>query len=142
MQNISKRDQTIKYTIFVLNKSLEILTGTCFHQIWIEEKRIILKSLWCNTEFCLVCSQSTFYVIFKQKIEQKKTVRDSSGREETTVTRTLGDKSHTLTTRVDPSGIPETTETFTNIDEGMSKFLQFLFLNIMIIQIYYLMKNI
>lgn len=51
-------------------------------------------------------------------MEQKKTVRDSSGREETTVTRTMGDKSHTVTTRVDQSGIPETVETFTNIDEG------------------------
>lgn len=55
------------------------------------------------------------------KIEQKKTVRDSSGREETTVTRTMGDKSHSVTTRVDPSGIPETTETFTNIDEDKKK---------------------
>lgn len=55
------------------------------------------------------------------KIEQKKTVRDSSGREETTVTRTMGDKSHTVTTRVDQSGIPETVETFTNIDEDKKK---------------------
>lgn len=30
----------------------------------------------------------------------------------------MGDKSHTVTTRVDQSGFPETVETFTNIDEG------------------------
>lgn len=34
------------------------------------------------------------------------------------MTRTMGDKLHTVTTRVDQSGIPETVETFTNIDEG------------------------
>nr|XP_022329338.1 HCLS1-associated protein X-1-like [Crassostrea virginica] len=55
------------------------------------------------------------------RIEEKRTVRDSSGREETTVTRTIGDKSHSVTTRVDPSGIPETTETFTNVDEDDKK---------------------
>ncbi|XP_048735337.2 HCLS1-associated protein X-1-like [Ostrea edulis] len=55
------------------------------------------------------------------KIEQKKTVRDSSGREETTVTRTIGEQSHTVTTKVDPSGIPETTETYTNVDQGSQK---------------------
>ncbi|XP_061174128.1 HCLS1-associated protein X-1-like [Saccostrea echinata] len=55
------------------------------------------------------------------RVEQKRTVRDSSGREETTVTRTVGDQTHTVITKVDPSGTPETTETFTNIDEGNKK---------------------
>ncbi|XP_062615095.1 HCLS1-associated protein X-1-like [Saccostrea cucullata] len=55
------------------------------------------------------------------RVEQKRTVRDSSGREETTVTRTIGDQTHTVTTKVDPSGTPETTESFTNIDEGHKK---------------------
>ena len=63
-------------------------------------------------------SQQFISCHFSQRIEEKRTVRDSSGREETTVTRTIGDKSHSVTTRVDPSGIPETTETFTNVDEG------------------------
>ncbi|KAL5005259.1 hypothetical protein ScPMuIL_018715 [Solemya velum] len=51
------------------------------------------------------------------KIEQKKTIKDSSGREETTVTRTVGDKIHSVTTKIDEKGEQEKVETLKNMDE-------------------------
>ncbi|KAL3866736.1 hypothetical protein ACJMK2_044016 [Sinanodonta woodiana] len=50
------------------------------------------------------------------KAEIKQTVRDSSGNEETTVTRTIGDQSHIVTIK-DKNGQRETVETFQNMDE-------------------------
>ncbi|KAK3602361.1 hypothetical protein CHS0354_013359 [Potamilus streckersoni] len=50
------------------------------------------------------------------KTETRQTVRDSSGNEETTVTRTIGDQSYIVTTK-DKDGQCETVETFQNMDE-------------------------
>ncbi|XP_005088944.1 HCLS1-associated protein X-1 [Aplysia californica] len=51
------------------------------------------------------------------KVEQKKVVRDSSGHEETTVTRSLGNQSHTVKTVTEGDGRQEKHETFQNMDE-------------------------
>ncbi|RUS81597.1 hypothetical protein EGW08_010649 [Elysia chlorotica] len=57
------------------------------------------------------------------KREQKRVVRDSSGREESSVTRSIGDKSYTVTTVTDDSGAQEKHEKLHNMDEGeLSKF--------------------
>ncbi|XP_076465290.1 uncharacterized protein LOC143297026 isoform X2 [Babylonia areolata] len=50
-------------------------------------------------------------------VEERRTVRDSSGREETTVTRRIGDQSHSVTTMKDGKGQEEKCETFQNIDK-------------------------
>ncbi|GFO36923.1 hypothetical protein PoB_006342800 [Plakobranchus ocellatus] len=52
------------------------------------------------------------------KLEQKRVVRDSSGREESSVTRSIGDKSYTVTTITDDSGAQEKHEKLQNMDEG------------------------
>lgn len=49
--------------------------------------------------------------------EIHKTVRDSSGNEETVVTRQMGDKQYTVTVRTDKEGRQETCEEFINMDE-------------------------
>ncbi|CAL1530225.1 unnamed protein product [Lymnaea stagnalis] len=51
------------------------------------------------------------------KVEQRKVVRDSSGQEESTITRSLGDKSYSVTTVTKADGQQETREAFNNIDE-------------------------
>lgn len=57
------------------------------------------------------------------KIEHKRTVRDSSGREENTITRTIGDKSYTVTTVTEKDGSQHQHEAFRNMDETeVSKF--------------------
>ena len=53
-----------------------------------------------------------------QMVEERRTVRDSSGREETTVTRRMGDKSHTVSTIRDEQGHVVKKETFNNVDKG------------------------
>lgn len=50
-------------------------------------------------------------------IEEKRTVRDSSGREETTVTRKIGDSSHVVTTITDGQGQEEKHEVFNSLDK-------------------------
>lgn len=50
-------------------------------------------------------------------MEERRTVRDSSGREETTVTRRIGDSSHSVTTVKDETGRVEKCETFENVDK-------------------------
>lgn len=57
------------------------------------------------------------------KMEHKKVVRDSSGREESTVTRSIGNKSYSVTTVTDNAGVQEKHENLQNMDEGeLSKF--------------------
>ncbi|CAG5125352.1 unnamed protein product [Candidula unifasciata] len=51
------------------------------------------------------------------KIEHKRIVRDSSGREESTITRTIGDKSYTVTTVTETDGSQQQHQTFKNMDE-------------------------
>lgn len=50
-------------------------------------------------------------------VEIHRTVRDSKGNEETTVTRQKGDQSYTVTIHRDPSGAEERTETLHNLEE-------------------------
>ncbi|XP_015603977.1 HCLS1-associated protein X-1 [Cephus cinctus] len=54
-------------------------------------------------------------------MEQHRTVKDSEGNEETTVTRQIGDKTHTVVTKLDKNGIQTTTENLVNIDENELK---------------------
>lgn len=51
------------------------------------------------------------------QLEERKTVRDSSGEEEVTVTRKLGNQSYSTTTKIDRNGVQEKVENFTNMDE-------------------------
>ncbi|PSN45547.1 hypothetical protein C0J52_05781 [Blattella germanica] len=50
-------------------------------------------------------------------LEIHRTVRDSQGNEETTVTRQMGDQSYTVTIHTDPSGTEERTENLYNLQE-------------------------
>jgi hypothetical protein len=57
------------------------------------------------------------------KVEHKRTMKDSSGKEESTVTRSIGDKSYSVTTVTNKDGTQQKHETFTNMDESdVSKF--------------------
>lgn len=51
-------------------------------------------------------------------VEHHKTIRDSQGNEETTITRQIGDKKHTVITHTDANGVIKRNETFQNMDEG------------------------
>lgn len=51
-------------------------------------------------------------------LEQKRTVRNSDGTEETTITRSKGEQSHTVTIKRDKAGIEEKIENFNNMDES------------------------
>lgn len=51
------------------------------------------------------------------KVEEKTVVTDPEGRQEVTVRRSLGDRSHTLMTRIRPDGAVDTEEHFVNMDE-------------------------
>ncbi|KAH9518334.1 hypothetical protein Btru_016446 [Bulinus truncatus] len=58
------------------------------------------------------------------RIEEKKVVRDSNGREESTVTKILGDKTYSVTEVIHPDGKQEKRETYNNVDEkDLSHFL-------------------
>jgi hypothetical protein len=50
-------------------------------------------------------------------IETHHTVRDNQGNEETTITRKIGDKEHSITKRRDKDGKEEIIENFVNLDE-------------------------
>lgn len=63
----------------------------------------------------------TRVLVFTQTIEERRVSRDSAGNEETTVTRSLGDQSHTVTTRKNSAGEEEVVQNFANLDEGMSR---------------------
>lgn len=52
------------------------------------------------------------------KVEEKRVMMDAEGNQVVSVTRSLGDQSHTLTTRTRPEGTVETEEHFVNMDEG------------------------
>nr|CAD7432421.1 unnamed protein product [Timema monikensis] len=51
-------------------------------------------------------------------VEHHRTVRNNQGHEETTVTRQIGDQSHSLTTQTDRNGVQQRVEKFVNLDEG------------------------
>lgn len=51
-------------------------------------------------------------------VEQHKTVRDSEGNEETTVTRQIGDKVHTVVSKRAKDGTEEKTEDIVNMNES------------------------
>lgn len=51
-------------------------------------------------------------------MEERRIVRDSSGREEETITRKIGDSSHSVTTITGEGGVVEKQETFQNIEKG------------------------
>lgn len=44
-------------------------------------------------------------------------MRDGEGNEEVTVTRSIGDQSHSVTIKKDKSGVEEKIENFNNIDD-------------------------
>jgi len=50
--------------------------------------------------------------------EYYRTVRDSEGNEETTVTKQIGDQRYSVTTHTDSKGEKQQTERFENIEEG------------------------
>jgi hypothetical protein len=60
-------------------------------------------------------------LIFKS-IEEIKTVKDSSGKEETVTRRIMGDKMHSITEKREKDAVKETEENFQNFSE--SNFLQ------------------
>lgn len=51
-------------------------------------------------------------------VEQHRTIRDSEGNEETTVTRKIGDKTHTIITKKDKNGVEIKTEDLINMNEN------------------------
>nr|XP_033340645.1 uncharacterized protein LOC117228770 isoform X1 [Megalopta genalis] len=54
-------------------------------------------------------------------IEQKQIIKDNEGNEETTISRQIGDKLHTITTKKDKNGVETKTEELINIDESELK---------------------
>lgn len=54
-------------------------------------------------------------------VEQHKTVRDSEGNEEITVTRQIGDKKYTVVTKKDKTGAETKIEDLYNMDESKFK---------------------
>uniref|UniRef100_V5H0D1 Putative hcls1 associated protein x-1 n=1 Tax=Ixodes ricinus TaxID=34613 RepID=V5H0D1_IXORI len=52
------------------------------------------------------------------KVEEKRVTTDAEGNQVVSVTRSLGDRSHTVTTRTGPQGSVQTEEHFVNMDEG------------------------
>uniref|UniRef100_A0A2C9KT53 HCLS1-associated protein X-1 n=1 Tax=Biomphalaria glabrata TaxID=6526 RepID=A0A2C9KT53_BIOGL len=59
------------------------------------------------------------------RIEEKRVSRDSSGREESTVTMKLGDRAYSVTEVTHPDGKHEKRESYNNVDEkDLSKFLE------------------
>lgn len=53
-----------------------------------------------------------------QTTEYYRTVRDSEGNEETTVTKQIGDQRYSVTTHTDSKGEKQQTESFENIEKG------------------------
>lgn len=53
-----------------------------------------------------------------QFLEHHRTVKDSKGNEETTVTQQIGEQKYSVTTIVGSNGEIQKNETFVNIDEG------------------------
>lgn len=51
-------------------------------------------------------------------IEQKRIIKDNDGNEEITVSRQIGDKLHTITTKKDKDGVETKTEDLVNIDKN------------------------
>ncbi len=53
-----------------------------------------------------------------QKAEERKTVQDGLGNDETTVTRSIGDQAHSVTTVTDKDGTQNVKEHYSNMDES------------------------
>jgi hypothetical protein len=58
------------------------------------------------------------YSFFIKSIEEIKTTRNSDGKEVKTVTRIIGDKSHSVIEKKNKNVIEETEEFFQNFDHG------------------------
>ena len=56
--------------------------------------------------------------LLPQKLEERRTYQDGYGNKEETVTRGMGDKSHTVTITRTPSGQEERKEDFHNMQES------------------------
>ncbi|XP_078038894.1 uncharacterized protein LOC144471065 isoform X2 [Augochlora pura] len=54
-------------------------------------------------------------------IEQKQIIKDNEGNEEITISRQIGNKLHTITTKKDKNGVETKTEDLVNIDESELK---------------------
>ncbi|XP_021360602.1 HCLS1-associated protein X-1-like isoform X2 [Mizuhopecten yessoensis] len=52
------------------------------------------------------------------QVEERRTVRDSEGGEEVTITRKQGSQAHSVITKTDKSGVQEKIENFTNMNEN------------------------
>ncbi|XP_060073977.1 HCLS1-associated protein X-1-like [Ylistrum balloti] len=52
------------------------------------------------------------------QVEERRTVRDSEGGEEVTITRKQGSQAHSVTTKTDKNGVQEKIENFTNMSEN------------------------
>ena len=57
-------------------------------------------------------------IICDQTVEERSTVKDSNGCTKETITRRIGDSSHTITTITDQDGRQERRETVNNADRG------------------------
>jgi hypothetical protein len=69
--------------------------------------------VYCNSEGLGII------LLVLQTVEHHHTVRDSQGNEEITVTRQIGDKRYSVTTRIDSKGEKRQIENFVNIEKGM-----------------------
>lgn len=64
-------------------------------------------------------SFSSVTVVDSNGVSERRTTRkDSTGKEEVTIARKIGDQTHTFTRRKDESGNEETREDLVNIDDG------------------------
>ena len=70
-----------------------------------------------------------------QKAEERRTIRDGEGNEETTITRAIGDQVHSVTTHQEgDTGREKKVENYTNMDERTCQTIQ---LVVLIVNIHY-----
>lgn len=66
-------------------------------------------------------------------MEKEKRVRGCDGREEVSLTRQIGDQKYKVITKKDnQTGVTDTTEELINLDEGITYFYLFCFVNVFI----------
>jgi hypothetical protein len=69
-------------------------------------------------EVCCNSEGLGIILLVLQTVEHHRTVRDSQGNEEITVTQQIGDKRYSVTTHIDSTGEKQQIENFVNIEKG------------------------
>lgn len=89
-------------------------------KIWKTPSVLELKESQFSTKNFQFGKSVSTQIIRRQdgSIEERRTIKDSSGNEETSITRQIGDKKHTITTKKAKDGSEEQTVDIINMDEN------------------------